>query len=95
MLGAPRTTVTLAATKLQNAGVIHYSRGNVRILNHKRLEKAACECYCLIRDEFDRLGLNVGVRSRPGTPLTAGAITSKLKLRILLLWLQNGVAYGD
>lgn len=57
MLGAPRTTVTLAATKLQNAGVIHYSRGNVRILNHKRLEKAACECYCLIRDEFDRLGL--------------------------------------
>jgi CRP-like cAMP-binding protein len=57
MLGAPRTTVTLAATKLQNAELIQYSRGSVRILNQKRLEKAACECYCLVRDEFDRLGV--------------------------------------
>ncbi len=57
MLGAPRTTVTLAATKLQNYELIEYSRGSVRILNQKRLEKAACECYCLIRDEFDRLGV--------------------------------------
>jgi CRP-like cAMP-binding protein len=57
MLGAPRTTVTLAATALQDAELIHYSRGHVKILNHKRLEKAACECYCLVRDEFKRLGV--------------------------------------
>jgi CRP-like cAMP-binding protein len=55
MLGAPRTTVTLAAMKLQNAELIEYSRGSVRILNQRRLEKAACECYCVIRDEFIRL----------------------------------------
>jgi CRP-like cAMP-binding protein len=57
MLGAPRTTVTLAATTLQDAELIHYSRGHVKILNHKRLEKAACECYCVVRDEFKRLGV--------------------------------------
>jgi CRP-like cAMP-binding protein len=57
MLGAPRTTVTLAATALQDAELIKYSRGRVKILNHKRLEKAACECYCLVRDEFERLGV--------------------------------------
>ncbi len=57
MLGAPRTTVTLAAATLQDAELIHYSRGHVRILNHKRLEKAACECYCFVRDEFKRLGV--------------------------------------
>lgn len=55
MLGAPRTTVTLAAGVLQNAGLIEYSRGKVTILDRERLEEAACECYSLIRDEFVRL----------------------------------------
>jgi CRP-like cAMP-binding protein len=55
MLGAPRTTVTLAAGVLQNAGLIEYSRGRVTILDRERLEEAACECYTLIRDEFVRL----------------------------------------
>jgi CRP-like cAMP-binding protein len=55
MLGAPRTTVTLAAGSLQSAGLIKYSRGHVHILDRKGLEKIACECYCLIRDEFVRL----------------------------------------
>jgi len=57
MLGAPRTTVTLAATALQDAELNKYSRGHVKILNHKRLEKTACECYCVVRDEFKRLGV--------------------------------------
>ena len=55
MLGAPRTTVTLAAGVLQNSGLIEYSRGKVRILDREGLEETACECYSLIRDEFVRL----------------------------------------
>jgi CRP-like cAMP-binding protein len=57
MLGAPRTTVTLAAGILHRAGLIDYTRGHVTIKNRSGLEKAACECYRLVRDEFDRLGL--------------------------------------
>lgn len=57
MLGAPRTTVTLAAGILHAAGLIDYSRGHVTIKNRSGLEKAACECYRVVRNEFDRLGL--------------------------------------
>jgi len=57
MLGAPRTTVTLAAGILHNAGLIDYTRGNVTIKNRTRLEKAACECYGVVRNEFRRLKL--------------------------------------
>lgn len=57
MLGAPRTTVTLAAGMLHQTGLIDYSRGHVTIKNRSRLEKAACECYWVVRNEFDRLGL--------------------------------------
>lgn len=56
MLGA-RTTVTLAAGILHEAGLIDYSRGHVTIKNRSGLEKAACECYRVVRNEFDRLGL--------------------------------------
>jgi CRP-like cAMP-binding protein len=57
MLGAPRTTVTLAAGILHQAGLIDYSRGHVTIKNRSGLEEAACECYGVVRKEFDRLGL--------------------------------------
>jgi hypothetical protein len=57
MLGAPRTTVTLAAGMLHQAGVIDYTRGHVTITNRQKLEDAACECYRTVRDEFKRLGL--------------------------------------
>jgi CRP-like cAMP-binding protein len=57
MLGAPRTTVTLAAGLLQRAGLIKYSRGRVTVLNRAGLEKITCECYATVRDEFRRLGL--------------------------------------
>ncbi len=57
MLGTPRTTVTLAAGSLHRAGLIDYSRGHVTIKNRPELEHAACECYRVVRDEFDRLGL--------------------------------------
>ncbi len=57
MLGAPRTTVTLAAGLLHRAGLIDYSRGTVTIQNRPALENTACECYRIVRDEFQRLGL--------------------------------------
>jgi len=57
MLGAPRTTVTLAAGTLHKAGLIDYSRGHVTIKDRQKLEAACCECYRVVRDEFDRLGL--------------------------------------
>jgi CRP-like cAMP-binding protein len=57
MLGTPRTTVTLAAGSLHQAGLIDYSRGVVTIKNRQALEDAACECYRTVRAEFDRLGL--------------------------------------
>ena len=50
MLGTDRGSVTEAAVGLQKRGLIEYSRGSVRILNRKALEKSSCECYFLIRE---------------------------------------------
>jgi CRP-like cAMP-binding protein len=58
MLGTPRSTVTLAAGILNRAGLISYSRGKIAIRDRKGMEKAACECYQTIRNEFDRLGIS-------------------------------------
>jgi CRP-like cAMP-binding protein len=49
MLGARRTTVTLAAGTLQQSGLITYRRGRIRILDRENLEAAACECYQAVR----------------------------------------------
>ncbi len=57
MLGAPRSTVTLAAGLLQRAGTIGYSRGVVTIEDRAALEGSACECYQVVRQEFQRLSL--------------------------------------
>jgi CRP-like cAMP-binding protein len=54
MLGARRSTVTLAAGVLQAAGLIEYRRGKIQILNRGRLEEAACECYLILRRERTR-----------------------------------------
>jgi CRP-like cAMP-binding protein len=55
MLGGRRQSVTVSAGRLQDAGLIHYSRGHIRILNRAGLEAAACECYGVVRTECDRL----------------------------------------
>jgi CRP-like cAMP-binding protein len=57
MLGAPRSTVTLAAGLLHRAGLIEYSRGVVTVQDREALAEAACECYRVVRDEFKRLKL--------------------------------------
>jgi CRP-like cAMP-binding protein len=54
MLGATRPSVTLAARALRDAGLVDYRRGKVTILDREGLERAACECYGLITDEYER-----------------------------------------
>jgi CRP-like cAMP-binding protein len=49
MLGTDRPSVTVAAGVLQREGIVEYTRGSVRILNRKKLESFACECYALIK----------------------------------------------
>jgi CRP-like cAMP-binding protein len=55
MLGVRREGVTEAAGKLQRAGLIHYSRGKITVLDRPGLEARACECYQVVKTEFDRL----------------------------------------
>jgi CRP-like cAMP-binding protein len=55
MLGVRRAGVTVAAGSLQQAGLISYRQGRVTILDRDSLEAAACECYRITRDEYDRL----------------------------------------
>lgn len=52
MLGSRRTTVSIAAHALQEAGLIRYSRGRIEILDTKALEVRSCECYRVIRDHL-------------------------------------------
>jgi CRP-like cAMP-binding protein len=55
MLGVRREGVTEAAGKLQKAGLIHYTRGHITVLDRPGLEARVCECYEVVRKEFDRL----------------------------------------
>jgi CRP-like cAMP-binding protein len=55
MLGVRREGVTEGALKLQKAGLIQYARGRITILNRKGLESRTCECYAVVKREYDRL----------------------------------------
>jgi CRP-like cAMP-binding protein len=57
MLGTDRPTVSLAAGVLQTKELIKYTRGAVQIVNRKKLEHSACECYAVIRQYDGELGL--------------------------------------
>jgi CRP-like cAMP-binding protein len=55
MLGVRREGVTEGALKLQQAGLIRYARGRITVLNRAGLEKRTCECYAVVKKEYDRL----------------------------------------
>ena len=55
MLGVRRGGVTIAAGKLQNEGIINYNRGHIKIIDLHRLEDKACECFSVVKQEYDRL----------------------------------------
>ena len=55
MLGVRREGVTEAAGHLQADGLIHYSRGKIIVLDRPKLERRVCECYAVVKKEFDRL----------------------------------------
>ena len=55
MLGVRREGVTEAAGNIQRAGLIRYSRGHIDVLDRPGLEKAVCECYTVVKLEYDRL----------------------------------------
>ncbi len=55
MLGVRREGVTEAAVALQKAGLIRYSRGHISVFNRPELERRSCECYAVVKKEYDRL----------------------------------------
>jgi CRP-like cAMP-binding protein len=55
MLGVRREGVTAAAGKLQAREIIHCSRGHITVLDRAQLEASACECYAVVKREYDRL----------------------------------------
>jgi Mn-dependent DtxR family transcriptional regulator len=57
MMGTDRSTVSVAASALQKKGIIEYVRGAVNVTNRRELEKSACECYTVIQQFEDDLGL--------------------------------------
>jgi CRP-like cAMP-binding protein len=66
MLGGRRESVTIAAGRLQAAGLIHYARGHISILDRHGLQRQECECYQIVKDESERLlGIGKKPASRP------------------------------
>ncbi len=65
MLGVRREGVTEAAGKLRDAGIIQYSRGRIKVLDRRSLEQHVCECYAVVKKEFDRLLVDM----QPGNAL--------------------------
>lgn len=54
MLGVRREGVTEGALKLQKAGIIRYARGRITVLDRGALEGRSCECYAVVKKEYDR-----------------------------------------
>ena len=65
MLGVRREGVTEAAGRLQKDGLIRYRRGQITVLDRERLEERTCECYAVVKREYDRL-----LPSMTGTAIT-------------------------
>jgi Mn-dependent DtxR family transcriptional regulator len=59
ILGIRRASVTVAAGNLQKDGLIEYERGHIKVLDRAGLERRACECYAVVKAEYDRLLPNI------------------------------------
>jgi hypothetical protein len=57
VMGTDRSTVSLAAAVQQKTGIIEYVRGAVKIVNRRKLQNSSCECYGVIQQFEDDLGL--------------------------------------
>jgi hypothetical protein len=55
ILGVSRECVSMAAGQLRRDGLIEYSRGHITVLNRQAIEARACECYSVVRKEYNRL----------------------------------------
>jgi CRP-like cAMP-binding protein len=71
MMGTDRSTVSLAAAVLQKKGIIEYVRGAVKVVNRRKLQNSACECYAVIQQFEDDLGLRQQFSRVLDTPQTA------------------------
>jgi len=69
MLGVRREGITVAAGNLQLAGCIRYRRGHITVLDRSGLESRVCECYAVVKDEYDRLLCDL--RHRHESPTTS------------------------
>jgi CRP-like cAMP-binding protein len=78
-LGVRREGITVAAGKLQTAGLIRYRRGHIAVLERAGLELLACECYAVVKNEFDRL-LN-GAHSDTGVHARSSAASESARRR--------------
>lgn len=67
MLGVRREGITEAAGNLQRAGIIHYRRGHLSVIQRAGLETMACECYGVVKKEMDRLLSDVQHRQSPAS----------------------------
>ena len=68
MLGVRREGVTEAAGNLQRTGLIRYSRGRIAVLDREGLEQQVCECYAVVKNEFDRLLSDIPLTERLQQP---------------------------
>ena len=55
MIGARRNSVSLVANTLQQANVIHYSRGRIEVTDLEGLSRTSCECYAAVKEQYERL----------------------------------------
>ena len=69
MLGVRREGVTEAAGDLRDAGIIEYSRGHIKVLDRGQLERRVCECYAVVKKEFDRLLSEIPLAKSFGTAI--------------------------
>lgn len=78
LLGVRRESVTAAALRLQGAGLLHYSRGQIGVLDRAGLERHACKCHAMIQQEYVRL-----------LPATAEAATGRGSRAALPPWMTS------